>query len=147
MKKILLLLLLVSVLAVGCGNKEEKEEEPEKIEFHDEKIDKLKGSHDKIEKVIARKFTEAGMFCYDITDYKENAYKVVADMKVIGKSTEIAVDNELSYQFILNDNDSLTFNFNSGNYVKTFEERYKLEKTSYKIYYDKQVNCDNYEEK
>ncbi len=143
MKKLLILLLFISVIFVGCGNKEEKEE----IDFHDEKIDKLRDNHDKIEKVIARKFTVAGMFCYDITDYKENAYKVVADMKVIGKSEEIAVDNELSYQFILSDSSSLSFDFNSGNYVKSFKERYKLEKTHYKIYYDKQVDCDSYEEK
>jgi hypothetical protein len=146
MKKILIILLLICLITVGCGKKEEKEE-TETIDFHDEKIDKLRESHDKIDKVIARKFTEGGMLCYDITDYKEDAYKSVVDMKVIGKGEGYNLDNGLSYQFILNDSTSYSFEFNNGNYVKQFKDAYKLAKTNYKIYYDKQVGCEDYEEK
>lgn len=131
MKKILLILL--AILVVGCGKKE--------IDFHDDKIDKLKDNYENIEKVVAIDVGEGGYTCYDITDYKKNAYDSVVNMKVIEKTESYARDKGLIYQFVLNNSDVISFEFNNGSYVKSIDELYLLEKTHYDIKYDNQIEC------
>lgn len=131
MKKVISILLL-SLFIVGCNNK---------IEIEEPKIDSLKENYNRIEKVIAIKISIGGRTCYDVTEYKDNIYNSIINMKATEKTEEYTRDDGLIYNFVLNDS-NITFEFNNGSYVKSLKEMYKLEKTHYEIKYDKEIECD-----
>ena len=131
MKKVISILLL-SLFIVGCNNK---------IDIEEPKIDSLKENYNRIEKVIAIKISIGGRTCYDVTEYKDNIYNSIINMKATEKTEEYTRDDGLIYNFVLNDS-NITFEFNNGSYVKSLKEMYKLEKTHYEIKYDKEIECD-----
>ena len=138
MKKIFLIVLLIGFICVGCsfGNKSDE------LDFHDDRIDKLEENHSSITKVVATRISEGGNSCYDVTEYKDNIYNSIINMKAVEKHSRYVKDDGLIYDFILSNNEHISFEFNGGSYVKSIDEIYELEKTRYEIKYDKEIGCD-----
>ena len=138
MKKIFLMILLICFICVGCSFGSEEDE----LKIDDPKIDSLKESHDNISEVIAYKITIGGRVCYDVTEYKDNIYNSIINMKATEKHSRFTTDDGLIFRFIMNDSSDISFEFNHGSYVKNAQEMYLLEKTSYEIKYDKEIECE-----
>jgi len=141
-RKVIYSVLIISLLflVVGCHKKQTG------YTYAGNEIEELKENYNNTSKVISLHVTEGGIICYDVTEYKDDIYNSLINMKILGETEEVATDNGLYYEFYLNNGEKLAYGFNAGHYEKD-NKYYVIEKPSFKISYDKEVDCGIWKKK